>query len=98
MSEEQEQQDPVELEPGFQGGREPFVQHVHPDMGIGLYAVAQGQQDAGGVEVPLDLLKLDPAFAECITQHHVQHDDGQQQHPEPGGPAPDPVDQRINDF
>ena len=40
------------------------MQHVHPNVDVGLVGVGQPQQEPGGVQMPLDLLELDAAFTE----------------------------------
>ena len=57
------------------------MQHVYPDVCVGLVRIAQTQQKTNGVQVPLKFFHLDTALAECVTHQHVHHDHAEQHQP-----------------
>ena len=60
------------------------MKYTNPDMIIRIHAGGESDKESDSVEMPLDLLKLDPSFPEEITHGHVQYDDDNQQEPDPG--------------
>ena len=59
------------------------MEHVDPNMCIGLKRVAQSEHESGRVQMPLNFLKFDPALAKDVAKYDVEHDDENQPDPDP---------------
>ena len=72
------------------------MQDVDANMRIVDDGVAEPRHEADGIQVPLYLLELDAAFSQRVAHEHVDHDDAQQDDPDPRDGVADPRDEGID--
>ena len=59
------------------------MKYVHPDVIVAVHTGRETDQEADGIEVPLDLFKFNAAFAEDIAHRHIGDDNENQNKPYP---------------
>ena len=69
---------------------------VDADVRIADQSVAEAEHEADGVQVPLYFLELDAAFSQRVAHENVDHNDAEQDYPNPRDGVADPRDDGID--
>ncbi len=72
------------------------MQHIHPDMTIGLHPIRDGAEKSHGIQMPLGFLELDLPGAERVAEQDIGDDHGKKNQPDPGESPAASFDEAVN--